>query len=258
MPDEVAARLRDRLPVNPPYEGLVAEGYDTWLPVDDELPEEAAYAELLAEIDGPVLELGCGTGRPLLRWLAAGHAVEGVDASADMLAILRRHATERGLDAVLHRGEIAPLDLAKQYAAIVCPAGTFLLVDDLDRARSALDSYRAHLRPGGVLALTSFAFDGRDSTELAWRVRRTGTVSNGTTIVVHEATHVDDDAGLLVAYNRVERYDRDGVLLDTVLRRQHLRCWRRPDLEHAFEAAGFADVHSVGDERAWVTIGHLA
>jgi len=87
--DHVLDRLRDRLPLNLPYEGLLADAYDAWIPVDSVFPDDVAYELLLADVDGPVLELGCGTGRPLLRWLAAGHDVEGIDASADMLAILR-------------------------------------------------------------------------------------------------------------------------------------------------------------------------
>ena len=66
MPDELLGRLRDRLPVNPPYEGLVAEAYDSWISIDEELPDEAFYTALIAEVGGPVLELGCGTGRPVV------------------------------------------------------------------------------------------------------------------------------------------------------------------------------------------------
>ena len=79
MPDPVSDRLRDRLAVNPPYEGVLADAYDAWLPGDATFADDVVYERLLAEVDGPVLELGCGTGRPLLRWLAAGHDVEGVD-----------------------------------------------------------------------------------------------------------------------------------------------------------------------------------
>ena len=35
--DELLGRLRDRLPVNPPYEGLVAEAYESWISIDDDL-----------------------------------------------------------------------------------------------------------------------------------------------------------------------------------------------------------------------------
>ena len=42
---------------------------------------------LAEEAGGPVLELGCGTGRLLLPLAAQGHAVTGVDLSPALLAI---------------------------------------------------------------------------------------------------------------------------------------------------------------------------
>jgi len=226
--DQLIERLRDRLPVNPPYEGLVADGYDAWLPVDEVLDDEGWYTRLVERTDGPVLELGCGTGRPLLRWLAAGHDVEGVDGSTDMLAMLRRHAAERGIDPVVHHGDFAPLALGRTYAAIVCPAGSFTLVDDPDRARAAVASYVEHLRPGGVLALSLFVPPHDDDQALGWRLRRTGTTPAGVTIVVHEAVRNDRDAQVQVAYDRVEAYDAGGRLTETWLRVHHLRWWTNP------------------------------
>jgi SAM-dependent methyltransferase len=252
--DAVRQRLRDRLPVNPPYEGLLARAYDAWIPVDQVFPDDAAYTALLRGIDGPALELGCGTGRPLLRWLAAGHDVEGIDSSLDMLAILGRHAEERGLSPVVHHGEIAPLDLGRTYAALLCPAGTFLLIDDRRRATEALASYLRHLRPGGTLALTLHRPEVPAGDALRWRVRRTGTLDDGTTVVVHEALHVDEDDRIQVAYNRLEVYDSEGRLLDTWLRRHHLRWWPRDEMATLLGELGYVDVRAVGGDDLWVTL----
>src|SRR3954447_17164974 len=100
--DPVLRRMLDRLEINPPYDGIVADGYDSWLPFDGPMGDEELYDELLDGIDGPVLELGCGTGRLLLRWLKQGRSVEGVDSAVDMLAKLRRHAAEVGVDPTVH------------------------------------------------------------------------------------------------------------------------------------------------------------
>jgi SAM-dependent methyltransferase len=251
--DAVLDRLRDRLPVQQPYEGLVAEAYDAWMPVETVFPDDVAYERLLARVDGPVLELGCGTGRPMLRWLAAGHDVEGVDASADMLAILRRNAAARGLEPVVHLGDIAPLDLDRRYAAIVCPAGTFTLIDDAERARAALRSYLDHLLPGGRLGLTLARLAPTGDDSLRWRIRRTGTLADGTTVVVHEALHLGAGSDVQEVYNRLETYDPDGRLTATLLRRIRLRSWRREEIEEALASAGFVDLRSLGDDDGWVT-----
>ena len=255
MPNDVLARLRDRLEVNARYDGVVAEGYDAWLPVDEALDDEPGYLRLLERIDGTVLELGCGTGRPLLRWLAAGHQVEGIDASADMLAILHRHAAARGLHPTVHHGDFAPLDLPRRYAGIFCNAGSFALVRPDDRARAAVASYAAHLEPGGVLAMTGFVPSGDFDAAMEWRVRRTGTTPSGETIAVHEAVTCDLDARVQVLLNKIERYDADGRLEETVLRRVHLRWWPREEMIALYEGAGFVDVRARGDDGGYICIG---
>ena len=247
------ARLRDRLDVQPTYDGLLADAYDAWIPVDAVFPDDATYERLLAGVEGPVLELGCGTGRPMLRWLAAGHDVEGVDASADMLAVLRRNAEARGLHPVVHHGDIAPLDLGRAYAAIVCPAATFTLVEGDERIEAALRSYLAHLRPGGRLALTLARLAPTGEESLRWRIRRTGTLADGTTVVVHEALHLGEGSVVQEVYDRLETFDAHGRLTGTWLHRMHLRSWRRDEAEAQLRAVGFADVRSVGDEDGWVT-----
>jgi hypothetical protein len=89
---------------------------------------------------------------------------------------------------------------------------------------------------------------------MAWRVRRTGTTAAGTTIVVHEALACDVDRQQQTIFNRIETYDTDGRLQDTLLRRLRLRWWTRTQLTELLESVGFVDVHSFGDDDGWVTV----
>jgi SAM-dependent methyltransferase len=246
--------MLDRLTVNPPYDGLIADGYDAWVPYDSPIGDEELYDELLDGVDGTVLEVGCGTGRLLLRWMRQGRSAEGVDSAVDMLAKLRQHAAETGLDPVLHVGDFAPLALGRTYAALVCAVGTFTLVGDQAHAEAALASFREHLQPGGLLAISLFVPGREVESPLTWRIRRTGTTPDGTTIVVHEATRGDRDQRLLVAYDRVESYDRDGLLGATYLRKHHFRWWPQDEFEELLGSFGFTDVRSIGDDHAWVAV----
>jgi SAM-dependent methyltransferase len=250
----IVERLRDQLPVNAPYEGIVAEGYDAWISVDDVFPDDVAHESLIARTGGRVLELGCGTGRPMLRWLAAGHDVEGVDASADMLAILRRHAAARALEPVLHHGDIAPLELGRTYDVIVCPAGTFTLLVGEDRIRAGVTSYFEHLRPGGRLALTLARLEPTGGDSLRWRLRRTGTTADGTTVVVHEALLMEEGEPCQTVYNRIETFDAGGRLLDTWLRHLRLRSWEQAEMRVLLEDVGFVELEELGGEEEWVTV----
>ena len=67
----------------------------------------AFYGELARASGGPVLELGCGTGRTLLPIAQAGIHCVGVDASPAMLAVLRQKSPPPNLELVEGRMETA-------------------------------------------------------------------------------------------------------------------------------------------------------
>jgi SAM-dependent methyltransferase len=248
-----AARFVDRLPVGAPYDGVVALAYDAWMPPGTAFPDDAFHAGIVRAAPGPSLELGVGNGRFLIPLAEDGvRHLEGVDSSADMLDRCRRHATARGLDVVLHHGDIAPLAVGRRYHALVCPAGSFTLVADEGRMRRALASYLDHLEPGGILAITLFRPGPGDDTGFMWRLRRTGSGEDGTTYVVHEAVGEDLEPQVQLAYNRVETYDAAGRLCDTLLRKFRLRWWRKEQFAAELRDAGFADIDDVGDAHGWI------
>lgn len=249
-----ASRFVDRLPVGAPYDGVVAHAYDAWMPPGSAFPDDALHTDVVRAATGPSLELGVGNGRFLVPVVEAGLELEGIDNSVDMLDHCRRHARDRGLDVVLHHGDIAPLALGRRFAALVCPAGSFTLVDDEERARAALASYLDHLEPGGTLALTMFVPGPDDTTGFAWRLRRTGTDDHGITYVVHEATGDDVEPHVQLVVNRLETFDESGRLLGTVLRKTRLRWWTQAQFADALRDAGFVGVEMVGRDDAWVTL----
>jgi Methyltransferase domain len=253
-----ALRFVDRLPVGTPYDGVVALAYDAWMPPGTRFPDDAFHADVVRTAGATSLELGVGNGRFLIPLAEEGVRLEGIDNSTDMLARCRRHAVARGLDVVVHHGDIAPLALGRRFGALVCPAGSFSLVADEGRARAALASYLEHLEPGGTVALTMFVPGPDDTTGFAWRLRRTGTDDDGVSYVVHEATGDAGEAQVHLVYNRLETYNPAGELAGTVLRKFRLRWWRQDEFAAALTAAGFVDVDAVGDENAWVAIARRA
>src|SRR5439155_788473 len=101
-------------------------------------PDVEVYRRWIERGAGPALELGCGNGRLLIGYARAGFDVEGVDSSADMLAICAAHGREAGLDLTLHHADWLALDLGRTYATIYNPAGSFALVAGDEDARTAL------------------------------------------------------------------------------------------------------------------------
>jgi SAM-dependent methyltransferase len=236
------------------YDGVTALAYDAWLPPGTRFPDDGWYLRIIEQCGGSALELGTGNGRFLIPARERGLDVEGVDSSIDMLERCRLHAAAGGLDVTLHHGDIAPLALERTYRAIVCPAGTFTLIAEVDRAHQALASYRTHIDLGGTLAFSCHTEKRGDTTGFMWRLRRTATdAATGITYVAHEAAGVDDTAEQVhLWFSRVETYDRDGRLIDTWFRRMRLRWWTRNEMQSALTDAGFADIEFLGDDHDWL------
>jgi SAM-dependent methyltransferase len=114
------------------------------------------WQRLAAAQDGPVLELGCGTGRILVPVAKAGVALVGIDRSAPML---RRAAGRlrrlRGVRARLVRGDIRSLPFRRRpgFALVMAPYGMLQSLTRERDLRATLGSVHRVLRPGGLFAI---------------------------------------------------------------------------------------------------------
>jgi len=125
----------------------------------------AFYRTLAAERSGPVLDLGCGTGRLLIPLLRDGHVVIGIDQSRPMLARaaqrLHRTSAATRARALLLRADLRRFALRRRATFAVAAFHTVQhLITDGDLLRF-LRAARAALVPGGWLAFDVFAPDAR-------------------------------------------------------------------------------------------------
>jgi len=114
------------------------------------------WQDLVRRVGGPVLELGCGTGRVTVPLGRTGVPVVGIDRSEAMLTRGRQRARRTGLRGrvALVRGDVRALPFARRaFRTVVAPYGvlqSLLREDDLAAAlRSAADV----LPPGGRLGI---------------------------------------------------------------------------------------------------------
>ncbi len=131
------------------YTGLVAEWYDDFL--RDEHADLDLYTDELCGVVGPVLELGCGTGRMLRALSDIGLEVDGVDVSADMLERCRANAASRGISPRLLAAPMRAFDMGRSYAAVLIAGGTLQLAAEDDEAADVLRAAHRHLRSDGLL-----------------------------------------------------------------------------------------------------------
>ena len=121
-------------------------------------PDVAFYVGEAERSGGPVLELGCGTGRILVPVARAGCTVTGLDGSREMLARcearLRDEPAEVRARVTLHQGDARGFDLDATFALVTAPFRLMQQVVTVEDQLRLLESVARHLAPGG-----RFVFD---------------------------------------------------------------------------------------------------
>jgi SAM-dependent methyltransferase len=120
----------------------------------------AFFLRLAMERGGPVLEIGCGTGRVAAALAGSGFEVVGVDRSPAMLRLAeeRRAALPPDVAArlTLCEGDMTALDLDRRFPLIVAPSRVFQFALTSDAQRAALAAFKSHLETDGQLVLDLF------------------------------------------------------------------------------------------------------
>jgi SAM-dependent methyltransferase len=101
--------------------------------------------------DGPVLDLGCGTGRVALDLAEHGVPVVGLDIDEVLLDELRRRAGELPVETV--RADVRDFDLGRRFPVVLAPMQTVQLLGGAAGRADFLRCAKAHLEPGGIFAI---------------------------------------------------------------------------------------------------------
>jgi SAM-dependent methyltransferase len=183
------------------------------------------YRGLAREAGGPVLELGCGTGRVLLPIARDGIACTGLDSSEAMLEELRRKNPPENLRLVA--GGMESFDLAPDRFALIFSAfRAFQHLLTIEDQLACLDAVRRHLAPGGLFAFDVFApkleriaiFDEPEAEEARWKedeteIIRFTAVRRDPATQVMEVTFRYERRPPGISGAQRDRTDEDAVLL---------------------------------------------
>jgi SAM-dependent methyltransferase len=166
------------------------------------------YLRLAANTRGPILELGCGTGRLLLPLVRAGYHVMGVDLSTSMLTRCRDRLAKlpdsARARAELIEGDFRHLTLRRRFSLIVCPFNAFMHLYERPDIERFLAVVKRHLQPGGLFAFDVLNPDlkwlSRDPTR-RWSRTRFRHPATGEPMMY--STDVSWDGALQIAFMRI-------------------------------------------------------
>lgn len=209
------------------------------------------YVGLAKAARGPVLDVGCGTGRILLRCLQTGVDIEGLDLFPGMLKRLGEKAEALGLKPTLHRADMANFRLSRRFALIIIPFNAFVHNLTTESQLACLTACREHLLPGGMLVI-DLSFPG-----LHWIGGESGArVLEGEIPHPHDASlrirawdtrTFDRVAQIQYSFNELEIIDAAGKVVATHPSKTEMRWTFKPEMELLLRTAGFARWQLLGD-----------
>lgn len=161
---------------------------------------------LAKEAAGPVLELGCGSGRLLLPLARAGCTVTGIDNAAAMLARARARLQNEP-DDVKSRIELLEMDMAAldlagkdgRFALAIIPYNTFMHLDSRQKS-AALKGIKRYLAGNGRLfidLINPFAIAATPNDHALSLENRFTDPQTGHIVLQMASNHLDEASQLL-------------------------------------------------------------
>lgn len=118
---------------------------------------ERFYVEMARERGGPVLELGCGTGRLTVPFAEAGLQVTGGDLSAAILRHARDRTEARAIELDLVQLDMRDFDLnGRRFDTVIVAINSILHLQSLDDFQGFFRSVARHLSVEGRLVFDAY------------------------------------------------------------------------------------------------------
>ena len=207
-------------------------------------PEGLFYLSIAQALGGPVLELGCGTGRMAIPLAQHGLKVTGLDLVPGMLAAARTKAGSLPIQWI--EADVRNFHLGQQFKFIFEGGGVFMhMLTNADQD-AFLACVREHLAPGGRFAISQFFphCSGLQtvSEEKDWF---TYLDKQGRTVRVSGTEHYDDlrQVKLETAIRRITVPDGDEIVHVAPLK---LRYTFPQEMERLLDCAGFEILERYG------------
>ncbi len=232
--------------------------YDAWANMYDRTHSYLGddipfYLEEALQCGGPILEVGCGTGRVALSLANAGMNVVGIDISEAMISVAKdklRAKKELKDKVTFLQRDMSAFKLDQKFALIITPFRSFQALLSVAEQRQALESFRQHLVPGGKLIIDAFVPDlealVNDPSVLSYLSESRDPITNDL-LVTWNRSYVDTYNQILDVHHVIDVLSSDGRVSDSFYRDFQMRYIFRYELQYLIELAGFEFENLYGD-----------
>ena len=224
--------------------------FDEWSDIYDKVyawksDDIQFYVDQARVSGGPILELGCGTGRVTIPIGMAGLEITGLDNSGKMLEVAKVKVSklsgiEKNIEFVA--GDMTTFSINKQFSLIIIPFNGFLSLLTIDDQRRCLENIKAHLIPDGRLIFDVFVPDLdtlTDNTLHAVHSWDTLDLDTGNKFVIWDQSRFDNYNQITNVRMIIEELGQNGFLLNKIYRDFQLRYVHRFELQYLIELAGY-------------------
>lgn len=232
--------------------------YDRWARFYDSIysyvrEDIPFYVSEAKKSGGPVLELGCGTGRVTIPVARAGVDIVGLDNSNAMLDAAKRKISRiegRHGQIDLRMGDMRRFDLGHAFPLIVIPFRGFLELLTVEDQIECLTSVKCHLSPDGRLIFNIFSPDPEmlvEDEDAVFHLRDVTDPETGHTFVLWQQTKMDNFHQVLSVRLMVDEINRVGAVERRFYCDYQLRYAHRIEILHLLARCGYAVDELYGD-----------
>ena len=230
--------------------------YDAWADIYDSvfsyvIDDIPFYLYEAKRSGGPVLELGCGTGRVSIPIALGGIELVGLDSSTAMLERAQQKAESAGATGLsLLQADMRNFSLPDKFNLIIIPFRGLLSVLSVEDEVRVLANIKRHLAPGGKFVFDIFVPDLNmmvQEGDVPYHFRDVTDPSTGNQIVLWNQASYDAYTQVMSIRTTIEYLDYYGRVSDKIYRDFALRYIFRWEMYHLLRACGYDILALYGD-----------